>query len=261
MDKVRGILLKKNYKKDYVGQKFGKLTVIAVTDKRNKSGRIICRCRCECGKEKETPFSYLKAGVVKSCGCLAMRNLTGRIFGRLQAITPTEKRNISCDVIWECKCECGREVEVPSTNLIHGKTKSCGCLLVEKDVTGKMFGKLQAIALTEKRSSSGQVIWHCKCECGSETEVSLGDLISGNIISCGCSAVLDSTMKKKATALSKSTGIRNIFYTKSGEFEVGISREGNQYRQIFRTLTEALDAKEQILEKYKRKDLNWHDKL
>src|SRR5690349_15250376 len=29
---------------------------------------------------------------------------------------------------WRCVCDCGREVDVLSTHLIQGKTKSCGCL-------------------------------------------------------------------------------------------------------------------------------------
>ena len=30
-------------------------------------------------------------------------------------------------VVWKCKCVCGKEVEVVSTNLTSGRTKSCGC--------------------------------------------------------------------------------------------------------------------------------------
>ena len=30
--------------------------------------------------------------------------------------------------MWRCKCDCGKEVIVQSSNLINGNTKSCGCL-------------------------------------------------------------------------------------------------------------------------------------
>lgn len=33
--------------------------------------------------------------------------------------------------MWKCLCDCGKEKDVPSHNLIIGKTKSCGCLNLE----------------------------------------------------------------------------------------------------------------------------------
>lgn len=33
--------------------------------------------------------------------------------------------------IWRCDCDCGGEIDVPSTSLSSGNTKSCGCLLAE----------------------------------------------------------------------------------------------------------------------------------
>lgn len=33
--------------------------------------------------------------------------------------------------IWHCDCNCGGEIDVPSTSLSSGNTKSCGCLLAE----------------------------------------------------------------------------------------------------------------------------------
>ena len=70
------------------------------------------------------------------------------------------------------------------------------------------------------------------------------------------------TMETKAKSSNKSTGIRNITYLKKQNyFLVAIRREGKTYSQSFRTLDEALHAKEQIFEKYKRKEANWYAKL
>lgn len=55
----------------------------------------------------------------------------------------------------------------------------------KKDMRGQPFGRL--VALYENgRSKSGKVLWHCKCECGRETDVTGGDLRSGHTKSCGC---------------------------------------------------------------------------
>ena len=54
--------------KDWVGKRFGKLTVVAYDGKRN--GSHYWRCQCDCGNETVVPQSSLKSGRTKSCGCL-----------------------------------------------------------------------------------------------------------------------------------------------------------------------------------------------
>ncbi|MEK4302424.1 hypothetical protein MKY30_23990 [Oceanobacillus sp. FSL W8-0428] len=53
------------------------------------------------------------------------------------------------------------------------------------DLTGDKYGRLTAMKLSyrDKRSNS---FWICKCDCGNETVVRIGDLRSGNTTSCGC---------------------------------------------------------------------------
>ena len=55
------------------------------------------------------------------------KDLTGRKFGGLTALSPTAKRDYKGSVIWRCICECGRETEVSSDSLKNGNCKSCGC--------------------------------------------------------------------------------------------------------------------------------------
>ena len=54
-----------------------------------------------------------------------------------------------------------------------------------KDLTNQTFERLTAIKPVGK-DKSGNYKWECKCECGSCTVVSSGDLSSGNTKSCGC---------------------------------------------------------------------------
>lgn len=51
--------------------------------------------------------------------------LSGIRFGRLQVIKKAENRNGS--TYWLCSCDCGEEVIVKGSMLVHGKVKSCGC--------------------------------------------------------------------------------------------------------------------------------------
>lgn len=56
--------------KDLVGQKFGLLTVVDKTDKRNvHNGCVIWKCVCDCGEEREYSTTRLTNPKTKSCGC------------------------------------------------------------------------------------------------------------------------------------------------------------------------------------------------
>jgi hypothetical protein len=51
-----------------VGLKFGKLTVLSFSNK--KDNNYYYNCLCECGNPKIAGSSVLKRGYVKSCGCI-----------------------------------------------------------------------------------------------------------------------------------------------------------------------------------------------
>lgn len=55
---------------DITGQRFGRWTVINITDKRTKNRGIIWHCRCDCGNEKDVPGESLRRGDSTSCGCV-----------------------------------------------------------------------------------------------------------------------------------------------------------------------------------------------
>lgn len=69
-------------------------------------------------------------------------NLVGQRFTRLVVKGLSEKR-VFGGVVWDCKCDCGNEVEAAQSNLIKRITKSCGCLTTEKrrNRTIKPFGE------------------------------------------------------------------------------------------------------------------------
>lgn len=112
---------------DLTGKKFGKLTVIHRED--NKNGKPMWLCQCECGNRKIIAGSHLREGVTKSCGCLyseSALNISGNKFGKLTAKKPVGK-NKKGQIIWLCKCDCGKMCEIPSSSLVSGNSKSCGC--------------------------------------------------------------------------------------------------------------------------------------
>jgi len=54
-----------------------------------------------------------------------------------------------------------------------------------RDLKGQRFGRLVVLYETGERKC-GQVVWHCRCDCGSEVDIRGGDLASGHTTSCGC---------------------------------------------------------------------------
>lgn len=55
-------------KVNLMGQKFGKLTVLAPAE--NIGSRTAWLCRCECGRETVVKTKHLRSGHTKSCGCM-----------------------------------------------------------------------------------------------------------------------------------------------------------------------------------------------
>ena len=54
------------------------------------------------------------------------------------------------------------------------------------DITGQKFNMLTAIEKTDKRTSSGLVIWKFQCDCGNVVEKPAAFVKNGNTKSCGC---------------------------------------------------------------------------
>lgn len=52
-----------------VGQRFGRLTVLAMT-RIYEQGHTACQCRCDCGTVKVIVYNSLRIGLTRSCGCL-----------------------------------------------------------------------------------------------------------------------------------------------------------------------------------------------
>lgn len=118
-------------RKNLVGQKFGKLTVISLNEEESKNGILIWNCKCECGNLFKARGGNLKNGKAKHCGCSKsefpnnFKDLTGQRYGRLVVIGL--KHHSYKKIQWLCKCDCGNETVVTTGNLKRGNVKSCGC--------------------------------------------------------------------------------------------------------------------------------------
>lgn len=125
--------------KDLTGQKFGKLTVMSLQGS-DKHRSAKWSCLCDCGNIKIASTKSLVSGSTQSCGCMYKRtdriiDLVGQRFGRLLVTKLSEKRYKNNSTMWDCKCDCGKEVTIRRSDLVCGKTVSCGCYKRERTIT------------------------------------------------------------------------------------------------------------------------------
>lgn len=112
-----------------------------------------------------------------------IKDLTGSRIGTLLILDRKRENNRT---YYLCKCDCGNEKWMRSDTLTN-KTMSCGCKRGYnfRDLTNKRFGMLTAIKVVGTTKNNGY-LWQCKCDCGNYKDVSLSNLTSGKIVSCGC---------------------------------------------------------------------------
>ncbi len=247
-------------KMDLTGQRFGKLVVEGDSGER-KGGCILWRCRCDCGGEILARRHQLVSGNVASCGCVKKQyaskgqaeDLTGRQFGELTVVRRAENDSHG-RVCWVCRCRCGRETVTQALMLKSGRTRSCGCLkhgeaCNARDLTGRRFGRLTVMYRVPDTNPSRKIsVWHCRCDCGKETDVYSGSLLRGLTRSCGCwnreqsskmhdhmhyqngtcAEVLKHACSDTGRRKSKA-GFRGLFQMENGKYRAMITFQGKHY--------------------------------
>jgi len=123
----------------------------------------------------------------------------GNTFGHLtvMGISSTRKYNKRS---WDCRCVCGNTKVCTTQELTKGWIRSCGCMssmyrnesrmrklrAAEDEIHREQrFGALVTIRPL-RPDESGDPVWRVYCECGRTVNVSADDLLSGNMLSCGC---------------------------------------------------------------------------
>jgi hypothetical protein len=69
----------------------------------------------------------------------AVKDLTDKKFGRLTVVRFVGMRRFNSDAtasVWQCRCECGKLIEMFASNL--RVSKSCGCARTERWMTYRL---------------------------------------------------------------------------------------------------------------------------
>ena len=237
------------------GRQFGRWMVIGGNISAG-NGERKWLCRCVCGTERYVLERSLLYGGSLSCGCLRKEkallatsyDLTGKQFGELTVIKKLGTVGKDRAIRWLCKCSCGAEYEVPGTLLKTGKRTHCSADIHKKnaykDVTGEKFGRLTALYVAKRYAKGGSVIWHCKCDCGNEVDVSYNSLMYSNLKSCGCqkkehdqklasylthvAGTSIDMLKSKKIPTDNTTGYKGVYFVR-GKYIAKIVFQKKQY--------------------------------
>jgi hypothetical protein len=84
------------------GLKFGRLTVVGVSEKRD-GGKLMWDCLCDCGKPASVRGTHLTQGKTESCGCLRAEKFLFRCI--THGMSKTRPYRIWRDMINRCHYE------------------------------------------------------------------------------------------------------------------------------------------------------------
>lgn len=225
-------------KNDYVGQKFGMLTVTKMLP-RYDGHKTFCECVCDCGNTciKRSDYMKYNSSETYSCGCVKSntgkpsphrKNLVGHRNGKLVV---TDMIYGDGETKCVCKCDCGNTIKMLYSVFVRvGKyPKNCGCekdsikmdysRKSRRDLTGKRFGRLTVVEMIYEFRK--KTLAKCVCDCGKDVTVPAVYLTSGDTMSCGC---LQSEMASIANTIDFTGVVSDIgveFISKSRHSEHG----------------------------------------
>lgn len=119
--------------KDITGQKFGMLTAICPTNRR-QHGSVIWEFQCDCGWTTHKSLRNLRFTVnadkyPPSCGCIhknydTYRQMIGKKYGRLLIVDVIYNESKK-QYYFVCLCDCGKTKHISPYTLLVGGQKSC----------------------------------------------------------------------------------------------------------------------------------------
>ena len=175
-------------REDLTGQKFNRLTALEI----DYSKDLFWFFQCDCGNIKSCSSSAVKSGKIKSCGCYRnelnvarnTKDLTGQRFG-LWTVLNKDLEKKADRAFWICECDCGTIRSVSGAHLRNGQSTSCRCKQAP-DLTGLRFSKLLVLEMLEDRTTDGDRVYRCLCDCGCIKNTTAYNLKAGLTKSCGC---------------------------------------------------------------------------
>jgi hypothetical protein len=256
------------------GQRFGRWTVLDDFISIKRRGRKWL-CRCDCGTERYVMEQSLLAGISESCGCLRKEkflplDLAGQVFGDLTVVKRVENSPSGNKTRWLCQCSCGEEYVVEGTRLVSRGVTHCPNPNAHRDqrkfktvdITGQKFKMLTALYPIEKTDNKIRgAVWHCRCDCGNEVDISHTKLVCSSVVSCGCRRKEHSeklreaktyiagtsleALKSQTLSTRNTTGYKGVYFIRGRYTAKIVFRSKSYYLGSYSTPEEASKARKE----------------
>lgn len=87
-------------------------------------------------------------------------DLTGRRFGRLTVVRRGGKDG-NGKILWLCKCDCGNEIQVTRSSLVHNGRESCGCMQKHRRKRTEEEKRQMSETRKGKQNPPSSICWSC----------------------------------------------------------------------------------------------------
>jgi len=131
-------VMKKNTVDVRIGDVYGQLKILKQVVSITSGRRFLCECSC--GVKKVFSLSNIRHKKNPACGCQRnagkkRQQVVGNTFNKFTAINEVVAKGGRR--YFQCICTCGSIKTVEMSNLVAGRSKSCGCL--QKEIMQKRY--------------------------------------------------------------------------------------------------------------------------
>ena len=180
-----------NKYEEYIGKKFGYLTIISVS---SKAQYVICECDCgEKNIERKLERLLKTKSGISSCGkChhgIPFEYYIGKTYGFLTVNSFSRDKRMG--VMVTCKCKCGniviRKFENNFINKIQNYCENCWEGNSLNSLIGKKIGTFTVIQKSYTQNPTGRTTQMVlKCKCGNEIKRTAKSIITNKTNICKC---------------------------------------------------------------------------
>ncbi len=221
---------------------------------RSRGSSAVCKCRC--GSIVTVPLWEYESGHKKTCGSkectsrLLAESRTGKPRPDMLGKVPPNKldrtgiRYGKLVVIrqgsnhkWICRCDCGNECSVLSTNLANYARNGRGCrhCANRKDISGERIGLLVALEPENGALQGRHPLWTFKCDCGGTIQGTVREFHAGWLRSCGCH---DNAYASWASMMARCYDKNNNRYSSYGRRGITVCKRWHSFSNFIQDMGE-----------------------
>lgn len=153
-----------------------------------RANRVVINNRTYRYYTEKQCVDFMQSDVYFGLSCVKNSDLIGTYIGKLHVVSYSERAvKKGYYSSYRCECECGNVVDIPRSELLAGKAKSCGCKF--HDLSGMDFSWWHVDNQAPCTfTTNGQRVfrYNCTCVCGKKAVVFATSLRNGRSQSCGC---------------------------------------------------------------------------